>query len=517
MSRRSEHIASVLAYSHLHAAVEAAVDHFRAAGFDEGAAASHAEGTLRLLARELLCPPLVPPPIALVGTTSAGKSSLVNALLGADLAPVDTRELSAGLLVVRHGLGDTRAWVHGAPHDEALSGLTSHARPAGAGLHIASLLHALRLGRQEATSEHRAPPSVDVDTDLTSLARLLGLSTPAGLELRDLPGLRTTDDEANAQTIARGARGAICVIVSSYTAVHATEEQDRLGELLATSRSSGPPAPAPVLLLNRADERSPTDEPSLTALASQQGAQWSERLGVELDAIVTSSQLLRVAAALSAPPPTDPQEATAQRAWAQQLGARALARLGDLAQPERRRARALWDRAEDGEALPLDERAWLADVCLTASGGRALASALRARLQASASPSPLQHLLREAAQRGGSARPLELQRRAATAVSAALAAIMHADGEAHARERRMVARLSRDYCERFAPDTQPPEPEESAPGWEAVEAALRGVQWTSAETRWLRRSCELVMAADTIQRPQEREALARIDGCLPRA
>jgi hypothetical protein len=516
MSQRSERIAALLAFSHLQGAVEAAVEHFRAAGFDEGAAASHAQGTLRQLARALSGPASVPPPLAIVGTTCAGKSSLVNALLGVDLAPVDTRELSAGVLSIRHGVGETRTWTHGTPSDEAMGGLARHAAPEDAGLHIEALLHARRIERAAGGQPKRLPPAVDVEADLTSLAQLLGLPSPAGLEVRDLPGLRTVDDEANARTITKSARDAVVVVVTSYTAVHASEEQDHLGELLREARTPGRDGPAPLLLLNRADERAPTDSPSLEALASQQADQWSASLGVRVEPIVTSSQLLRVGAALRAPPPTDPVRAAEQGEWARQLGERPLKRLGALAKSDRRRVRAIWDGAEDGEPLRLEDRAWLAAACLAASGGDALSRGLRERLLAGARPSPLHHFLREAAHRGGQARPLAVQRRAARAVSVALAAVMYADGEAHPRELRMVARLSRDYCERFAPDTQPPEPGPQAPAWPEVQAALGAVQWTSAEARWVRRACELVMAADTIQRPQERDALARIDVWLRR-
>ena len=40
--------------------------------------------------------------IATIGTTSAGKSTLVNALIGHKLAPMDSAELSAGVLHLKH-------------------------------------------------------------------------------------------------------------------------------------------------------------------------------------------------------------------------------------------------------------------------------------------------------------------------------------------------------------------------------------------------------------------------------
>src|SRR5262245_26176116 len=43
--------------------------------------------------------------IATVGTTSSGKSTLINALIGRCLAPTEAGQMSAGLLTFRHGPG----------------------------------------------------------------------------------------------------------------------------------------------------------------------------------------------------------------------------------------------------------------------------------------------------------------------------------------------------------------------------------------------------------------------------
>jgi hypothetical protein len=41
--------------------------------------------------------------IATIGTTSSGKSTIVNALIGRKIAPTEAQEMSAGILRIRHG------------------------------------------------------------------------------------------------------------------------------------------------------------------------------------------------------------------------------------------------------------------------------------------------------------------------------------------------------------------------------------------------------------------------------
>ena len=48
--------------------------------------------------------------IATIGTTSAGKSTLVNGLIGRQIAPMDASELSAGVLHLVHAL-NRRLWI----------------------------------------------------------------------------------------------------------------------------------------------------------------------------------------------------------------------------------------------------------------------------------------------------------------------------------------------------------------------------------------------------------------------
>jgi hypothetical protein len=169
---------------------------------------------------------------------------------------------------------------------------------------------------------------------------------------------------------------------------------------------------------------------------------------------------------------------------------------------------------EDRIALSSSDRLWLGALCLKAGGGFALRDALRSRLEAEQRVSPLHYFFREIAQRGQVGRKIGTQRRFVAAVVLALSAIMYADDEVHENEHRLVARLSRDYCDRFAPDVQPPEP--GSVGWSEVESRIRALQWTEAETRWLLEACELVMAADSIQRERERDILQRLMACIRR-
>ncbi|MDQ2774115.1 MAG: dynamin family protein [Acidobacteriota bacterium] len=135
--------------------------------------------------------------LAMVGTTSAGKSTLVNALIGRYLAPIDSRQLSAGIVVFRHSdqkllkiePTEKSIWESGEWRD--FDDVHCHDR--------------LRDGvmgpywKASKTNHDLPAPNVLVEAPILpgNVPDLLGLPTGVGIEIIDLPGLNSTHDRRN--------------------------------------------------------------------------------------------------------------------------------------------------------------------------------------------------------------------------------------------------------------------------------------------------------------------------------
>ena len=491
-------------------ALEEALQQFTSAGFDYMTATLHAQGALRKLARELLSAQSVPAPLAFVGMTSAGKSSLINTLIGAQVAPADTRELSAGVLTCQHTLSGTYTYLHGTPEDDSMSGLLHHSSISDANLYLSTHLHKRRIRRGQTGATRDEMPRVSVDLDLSKLADFLEVDEAWGLTVRDLPGLRMVDDEMSAAAMREGLDGSICMVVLNYAAIYAREQQQAIAEMLRDQRSklSGPP----ILILNRVDLRTLTDQKSPQDVADERASVWSEWLEERVTCLPISSNLLSAARLLVSAPRADAL-AVQEQVQAKDLGRTALETLGKLDRKTRRRVRELWDEIEDGEGLSPEDARWLGALCMNASGGSALQEQLSTRIVKSMSDSTLTTRLQEISQREYARPSIERQRRATNAVVHVLAGMMYSDDEAHVLEQRLISLLSRDYCTRFAPDSQPPELTEVT-----VEDALQPLQeveWTHSEARWVLDACELIMAADTLARESELDYLSRVRELLP--
>jgi hypothetical protein len=508
MTLGSHDIGGLLVHRLMNHTLEEAIQRFTSAGFDYMTATLHAQGALREVARELLSTQRVPAPLAFVGMTSAGKSSLINTLIGAQIAPADTRELSAGVLTCQHTLGGPHTYLHGTPEDGSMSGMLHHKSISDAHLYLSTHLHKRRIRRGQTGTAGDEMPRVRVDLDLSILAEFLKIDEAWGLTVRDLPGLRTVDDEMSAAAMREGLAGSICVVVLNYASIYAREQQQAIAEMLRDQRPklSGPP----ILVLNRVDLRTLTDQKSPKDVAEELGCVWSDWLRETVTCLPISSNLLSAARLLGSA--RQSQTLTSQE-QAKNLGQTALKSLGELDRKTRSRVWDLWDCIEDGEQLSLEDARWLGALCMKASGGSVLQEYLSTRIRESMSDSPLITRLRDMSQREHVHPSIERQQRATNAVVHVLSGMMYSDDEAHVYERRLISLLSRDYCSRFAPEVQPPELTEVT--IEEALQPLREVEWTLSESQWILDACELIMAADTLARESELVYFARVRELLP--
>lgn len=211
---------------------------------------------------------------ATTGTTSSGKSTLVNMLCGAQVMPVDIEEMSAGVVELTHG--DRRllkihhtpgaCWDCGEwddPSDEQINDLL---RQAMAKYHeyvknvrkLASREDSA-LTMAEATETFNsfrnvACPRAELTypTRLGHMRELLDLPPGCGLKILDLPGLKHVHDEVNRPVIEE-ARRSVCLV--TYNSEEPNDEvQARLLEQVADQVKAIGGSPARMLfILNRID------------------------------------------------------------------------------------------------------------------------------------------------------------------------------------------------------------------------------------------------------------------------
>ncbi|WP_333350671.1 dynamin family protein [Microcoleus sp. LAD1_D1] len=155
--------------------------------------------------------------IATLGTTSSGKSTIVNALIGRKIAPIEAGEMSGGVLTIKHSqeqrlmIAETEdaAWDTG--EWTGLSDEDLYQR-------ISTVMHSYHAARKK---REYVAPQITAQVPLLPAcdASLLGLPNGIGVELIDLPGLKSVQDRANLATIQKQVNKAFSVVALDYMQV----------------------------------------------------------------------------------------------------------------------------------------------------------------------------------------------------------------------------------------------------------------------------------------------------------
>lgn len=164
--------------------------------------------------------------ILVTGSFKQGKSSLVNALLGADVSPVDDDDATAVPVVVSHGASLQASLVLAAPDAPAGTAPASH---------TTSLSEA-----QRAVVDRREPPVRWVHVRLPR--RLLA----HGVALVDTPGIGGLDAPASTLAVRAAGSSSVVVVVSDAT-------QELTGTELRFLRQARQACPRIVLALTKTD------------------------------------------------------------------------------------------------------------------------------------------------------------------------------------------------------------------------------------------------------------------------
>jgi hypothetical protein len=198
--------------------------------------------------------------VATIGTTSAGKSTVVNALVGRKVAPMDNDELSAGVL----RLVDT---PHRSLHVEQAEGGVCDAidKDNIDDEEIYDDLLEKVCKPYHAAKVHRTLPIPRAKVEGPLLpARwpaLLGLPDGIGFEVLDLPGLNSIKDAGNLKLIQDNLKRCFSLVVLDYTQTDRATRAMLLDELRQVVDALGGRTEMMLFVLNRVDRRGNNDAP----------------------------------------------------------------------------------------------------------------------------------------------------------------------------------------------------------------------------------------------------------------
>lgn len=145
--------------------------------------------------------------IAVTGTTSSGKSSLLNFLCGEELLPTGVQEKSAGLVRIVHD-EHVSLEIAATPGCRWESGFWADISGEEVQTRLDAVMDAFLKERD--AGNRPAPPSAVIHYP-TWLGKKLGIQEQAGLELLDLPGLRSCRDDSLNELV-RECRDALCLV-----------------------------------------------------------------------------------------------------------------------------------------------------------------------------------------------------------------------------------------------------------------------------------------------------------------
>ncbi len=196
--------------------------------------------------------------IATIGTTSSGKSTIVNALIGRKIAPIEAGEMSGGVLTIKHSkefklsVAETEAaqWETGTW--ENLRDLEIYDRIRN------KVMFPYHQARQK---QELIAPQVTAYVPILPAedSSLLGLPEGIGIELIDLPGLKSIQDRDNLKIIQQQVHKAFSLVALDYLQVDDCHRKRLLEELKKVVEYLQGRTDSMIFILNRVDQRGQDD------------------------------------------------------------------------------------------------------------------------------------------------------------------------------------------------------------------------------------------------------------------
>ncbi|MDF5720354.1 MAG: dynamin family protein [Rhizonema sp. PD37] len=207
--------------------------------------------------------------IATIGTTSSGKSTIVNALIGSKIAPIEAGEMSAGVLTLRHA-SERKLVVEETEGATWETGVWSD-------LSDEAIYERIRDGVMRPYHDTREKrdciaPRMTAFVPLlpASEQSLLGLPFGVGVELIDLPGLKSVQDRDNLKVIQEKVHKAFSLVALDYMQVDDKHRKRLLEELKRVVEYLQGRTDSMIFILNRVDQRGADDIPISNRIAKLQ-------------------------------------------------------------------------------------------------------------------------------------------------------------------------------------------------------------------------------------------------------
>lgn len=173
--------------------------------------------------------------IAMVGTTTAGKSTIVNSFACRTIAPMEVKEMSAGVLELTHS-DKTSITIH--PTEKAPWKIGHYDNISDEEIYtkIKDIFE-----EYHTKADRVAAPKISVTGPLEWQANKSILDLPENLNIKfvDLPGLKTIQDEKNMASIQEYLSKAFCIIAMDFNDVDNSLKQRLLNEVKDIVKSMG--------------------------------------------------------------------------------------------------------------------------------------------------------------------------------------------------------------------------------------------------------------------------------------
>ncbi|MCP9295029.1 MAG: dynamin family protein [Planktothrix agardhii LY1] len=194
--------------------------------------------------------------IATLGTTSSGKSTIVNALIGRKIAPIEAGEMSGGVLTIKHS--QEQKLIIEKTEDAVWDTGESTGSDEDLYQRISTVMHSYHNARKK--REYVAPQiAAHVPLLPASNSSLLGLPNGIAVELIDLPGLKSVQDQTNLATIQKQVNKAFSLVALDYMQVDDDHTKRLLEELKKVVEFLQGRTDSMIFILNRVDQRGTDD------------------------------------------------------------------------------------------------------------------------------------------------------------------------------------------------------------------------------------------------------------------
>ena len=198
---------------------------------------------------ELAHPTLI---LATTGTTSSGKSTLVNLLCGAEILPVAVQEMSAGVVTVEYSETPALA-IHDTPGAMWECGRWENLSDGDIYDRLDRLMKTYLQSKEDEQTGVACPQStIYYPFRLVKESNLLDLPPGTTVKIMDLPGLAYVGDEGNAAVI-RNSRDALCLVTYNSAETDRYKVAKLLDEVVEQVKELGGSPARMLFVLNRID------------------------------------------------------------------------------------------------------------------------------------------------------------------------------------------------------------------------------------------------------------------------